>query len=85
MTKDELRKLRDSVKATIRKIISEDNTTEAMMQKSIVLYRKLLERCNDNTELVNGLIKLCVEEIEREDYGDLEYMLDAIRNFDKDA
>ena len=79
MDKDTLKKIRDSVKHTIKKL-EEDGMTDidSDIEKVLIVYNKVLKLCNYNEKMARGVIELAVEELQREESGDVVFMINRL-------
>lgn len=86
MNKETLKKIRDDIKITIKKMFDDDGEiNNYTLSKIEIISNKLLERCNNNHNITQGVFKLAIEELIREaSGGDFMYMLKEINKTKKE-
>ena len=88
MTKEQLRKIKDSIKATIKKLLEERAPAELefnqIFEKISIMYNRILSLCNGNHEMARGVVVLALEELKKEaGGGDLAYILKKINEINE--
>ena len=85
MTKEQLKQIKNNVKATIIKLYNENApielSHEQMFEKIRIISSRVEKLCNNNREMGQGVIMLALEELKREaSGGDFNYILNKLTN-----
>ena len=85
MTKEELKRIKNSIKATITKMFEDDMAADfnfAYLTERIEIVRdKIINLCNGNFKIASGLIDIAIKELSEELHnGKLKNAIKQINN-----
>lgn len=83
MTKEQLKKIRDSFKKTVVKLLKEHAPSELerekMFEKISIMYNRVEKLCGGNRKMAQGVIMLALEELSIEySGGEFNYILNKL-------